>query len=717
MASGNANATVTDVVGWTAGPGARGTLTLVWSCMITIFACTWTVLHLNVPGRHEGPLVITLRKLKWMAVNILFPEFIFAKAICDLRLALDELREFDENVRWTGTHYKWTVEDGPWRHEWVWKVEYPRHAYWLYRLLSLKPPERVDPEAEIQSQETVQSNLQRSQKTEANSENQSDVEARAQSAPGPSEAESTSPEPKDVRRAEQDPDVAAGRAGQSQTQEIPSRFSTRTVQRWTVMHSYYVQMGGLLYPHYHMRPDSPTDEPSYYCLTASMLTRRYHFLSDGRHPLDHLILREKDIKDKSNADWVVKGIAVAQIAWLILSVIVRSVVDLPAAQLEIATISFAVIAILSYVANWWKPKDISHATILGTFSAGFSRHTNMFSSYTQPFILRLWSPAKASEKSRRIEDQLERIPNDLVRMEGEVPLVFFLMAISSLGFGGLHCLAWNFEFPSQTELLCWRIASVISAILPAIAFGMSPVLNLLANRYTESRRVSTILRRLEPLGKTRKEHEEWWQLMKKPHFENWKFESQKLFVRTPAAERDWSQEPSAETIEEQRDSEPERFPYYMFWNFFDQVRNFREHWEEALSHPDRSRTNALRRSWFRHALFLKSHSGDGTVEFWREYEAFIRRTHGSSISTPDLPNTTCIDLILQVCDEMLEEHPRWESLRGFYKPASTFLIICSGILYTAARLMNLVLMFTCLRKAPVGIYRVTPWVELLPNFS
>ncbi|GAB1314002.1 hypothetical protein MFIFM68171_04212 [Madurella fahalii] len=68
---------------------ALGTLSLVWT---TIFACTWTVLHLNVPGRNESAWRRGLRKTKWITINMLFFEFVFSKAVCDLRLALDELR-------------------------------------------------------------------------------------------------------------------------------------------------------------------------------------------------------------------------------------------------------------------------------------------------------------------------------------------------------------------------------------------------------------------------------------------------------------------------------------------------------------------------------------------------------------------------------------------------------------------------------------------------
>lgn len=93
------NNTTEAVVGWDAGPNRRGTMRLITSCMATIFACTWTVLHLNVPGHRDDPVRRLLRKFKWLAISVLFPEFIFSKSVCDLRLALDELRRLDEGFR------------------------------------------------------------------------------------------------------------------------------------------------------------------------------------------------------------------------------------------------------------------------------------------------------------------------------------------------------------------------------------------------------------------------------------------------------------------------------------------------------------------------------------------------------------------------------------------------------------------------------------------
>ncbi|AEO64350.1 uncharacterized protein THITE_2034396, partial [Thermothielavioides terrestris NRRL 8126] len=64
---------------------------------------------------------------------------------------------------------------------------------------------------------------------------------------------------------------------------------------------------------------------------------------------------EDDIKDKSKADWLGRGLAVVQTTWIILNVASRAATELPLTQLEIATVAFSVFAIATYLANWWKP--------------------------------------------------------------------------------------------------------------------------------------------------------------------------------------------------------------------------------------------------------------------------------------------------------------------------------------------------------------------------
>lgn len=384
-----------DSVGWQTGPDYRGTLSLVWTCLSTIFACTWTVLHLNLPSRFDTTRQKVFRKIKWMAVNILFPEFIFSKSVCDLRLALEELRQFDEKMREKEWLSEWQVpfyvDHMEWVSTWRWKVKYPQQASRLYRLLCLKIP------------------------------------------PNTALVEESEP-PRDSER------------------EPPVHFSN--TQTWTVIHSYYAQMGGLLY--WNGTHVDRNMKPEYVALNGYKLTSRFEWPALLRHPLDHLYLTGKDIQDKSKADLLAKGVAVLQITWLIFSIAIRGVWGLPITQLEIATIAFALMAIATYIVNWWKPKDVSEATILPylvcegrlssehrlaetAFPGGFDERSSRPFIYSNSFMGRLWlqrDPETDEHKRLRATDA--RVLNDQVPMEGEFPAMFRLLAASSLVFGGLH---------------------------------------------------------------------------------------------------------------------------------------------------------------------------------------------------------------------------------------------------------------------------------------
>lgn len=99
-------------------PDARGTLNIVYSCLAVLVLCTWGVQHLNVPPqtipkgwrqKRARALLRLLTKVKWMAFNILAPEWPFTQAVCGLvneyqvRKDFDHFKECDE-VQWTGTH-------------------------------------------------------------------------------------------------------------------------------------------------------------------------------------------------------------------------------------------------------------------------------------------------------------------------------------------------------------------------------------------------------------------------------------------------------------------------------------------------------------------------------------------------------------------------------------------------------------------------------------
>ncbi|KAH6640633.1 hypothetical protein F5144DRAFT_561141 [Chaetomium tenue] len=76
------------LVGWQNADTTRGTFSIIKTCMATIFACTWTIQHLNVPAAHDNEWRRFFRVCKWMLFTILLPEFILAHAIMELALAV-----------------------------------------------------------------------------------------------------------------------------------------------------------------------------------------------------------------------------------------------------------------------------------------------------------------------------------------------------------------------------------------------------------------------------------------------------------------------------------------------------------------------------------------------------------------------------------------------------------------------------------------------------
>ncbi|MCJ1354950.1 MAG: hypothetical protein MMC33_004940 [Icmadophila ericetorum] len=107
-------------VNFVASSGTRGTLGILWSAAFTIFACTWTIQHLNVPeqrqGRDPGTVGDMKWKLKglwttakWMLLTMVAPEVVLVKAYADFlnaRKIITRMMEFvvADNVPWTLTH-------------------------------------------------------------------------------------------------------------------------------------------------------------------------------------------------------------------------------------------------------------------------------------------------------------------------------------------------------------------------------------------------------------------------------------------------------------------------------------------------------------------------------------------------------------------------------------------------------------------------------------
>ena len=443
-------------------------------------------------------------------------------------------------------------------------------------------------------------------------------------------------------------------------------------------------------------------------------------------PLTDLIFKKEDIEDKSKADWLLRAIAVSQILWLILNVATRHIAKLPVTQLEIATVAFSLMAVATYAANWWKPKDIVTSTVLNhSFSINAYEDRRNF----RPFAKRLLTPSKAD--GRYVVPG--RIENDIIWIESETPLISVLMAVSSLVFGGLHCLAWNFDFPTGAELVLWRVASLASGALPTFALGIS-LLSFRAVKFADKKSDLFILKAWATLDQF---PPAWWDMLKaRPKFLDWPPESWFAFRSLDFGTRDWDNAPDGLTDPpSQAEQSDERGQLAQKWcalaNFKRDLDSAKKRWEieklefneisfvrfcrMALYDDEKLEINERSNVWLCRKALYDDDGNPKTTKLWDDYEDYLKTKLDPA--GPRVPTIRCLSSILDIEAKFKYLIARTDKLKRNWDQASRFLVISIGILYMAARVTILVLLFTSLRLVPEGIYVNTPWTRFLPNIS
>ncbi|KAJ5964803.1 uncharacterized protein N7479_004679 [Penicillium vulpinum] len=348
----------TDQLGWQGSPNRRGTWDIILSCGTTIFACTWSIQHLNVPAAQDGISKKALRSCQWMLITVLFPEFIMAHAFFELLMAIDATKAIEAKVNIA--------------------VTYPP----LIRRLFLRHTQNNDSE-------------------------------HGKNYKGP---------------------------------------------EWTLTHSYFANMGGLSFEY-----TDETDERK--CIQFPLTAFQYAEQPDVYATPE---IYEDDIKDKGKQDYFAKAIAIVQICWLILSLITRKIRGLAFSQFETLTLGLAVCGVAIYITYWYKPQGvgvpIKVAKQEGSVVPQFLRTYDSF-----------WD-VLSNSREKKSSGQVSRIRNDnnSVAKSNKWHMTIIVLAVLSAVFGCIHIIAWNFEFPSDVEKLLWRIATIMSIVVPGL--GLTTIL-------------------------------------------------------------------------------------------------------------------------------------------------------------------------------------------------------------------------------------------------
>jgi hypothetical protein len=181
------------------------------------------------------------------------------------------------------------------------------------------------------------------------------------------------------------------------------------------------------------------------------------------------LLMVEEIDDKSKSDTLVRAIAIVQITWIIVQVVVRAVRGLAVSQLEIAVVAFSTCAIIIYAVNWKKPKGVQVPHTLTHYPGripadvlylleGDESDSNghmfwIFSNYH-----RSWRKIPTRLLGSRILN--DTIFGDTLSVKKGAFICLLGFAVSCAAFGGLHILGWNFIFPTRSEQIAWRAASI-----------------------------------------------------------------------------------------------------------------------------------------------------------------------------------------------------------------------------------------------------------------
>ncbi|KAJ7119940.1 hypothetical protein C8R43DRAFT_900933, partial [Mycena crocata] len=196
-------------------------------------------------------------------------------------------------------------------------------------------------------------------------------------------------------------------------------------------------------------------------------------------------VEEEDIRDKSKGDTLSKGVALMQGIWFMAQCLARVHQRLPVSELEVTTLAFAVVNIFIYALWWGKPLDVQRPILVGppqeelclvepepddnkksvplgssaekphvsdpepwrgslwvdfvgSIAGGYEDNYNP-TSYTS--LPSFWATASDDPRDKSVH---------------AISIECFVGAI----FGGIHCAAWNVDFPSTTEMWMWRCTAL-----------------------------------------------------------------------------------------------------------------------------------------------------------------------------------------------------------------------------------------------------------------
>lgn len=207
-----------------------------------------------------------------------------------------------------------------------------------------------------------------------------------------------------------------------------------------------------------------------------------NMVGDVVRPDEIAAICAEDIADRSKGDALSKGLAVVQTVWFAMQCSARAAQDLPITELEVVTLAFVALNLVTYIVWWNKPLNVRRAILLrghinhdamsgleGERRHATERHTG-WRFLRDEVMGKILDMIFGAESDRALPLTATRLPTLFIvsdshrhRMLGAIAALLLAM-----GFAAIHCIAWSFAFPSDVERVLWRTSSVITLGVPAV---------------------------------------------------------------------------------------------------------------------------------------------------------------------------------------------------------------------------------------------------------
>ncbi|RAK82213.1 uncharacterized protein BO72DRAFT_444140 [Aspergillus fijiensis CBS 313.89] len=268
---------------------------------------------------------------------------------------------------------------------------------------------------------------------------------------------------------------SSARASVKKFEQLTRNSTDPNTPSWTLAHAFYADMGGFILEEEGNATSFPVNAEQLYFLIAN-------------NYIKHPPLTEDEINDRNKSDSFSRVLAVCQGLWFLVNSALRVAQGLFLTTLELTTISYVVVFLVTSFCWRAKPSDITgtipiktgtpvdiiraehclypdqpwHDTPLDFVYADISFCGVHWRYYTQilrnlhlPLVSR---PMTARPQNRIISDNF---PVTDLRADCIATPVLLL-------FGSMFLFAWDFHYPTRAERLLWRTASVYNLLFTVV---------------------------------------------------------------------------------------------------------------------------------------------------------------------------------------------------------------------------------------------------------